>query len=225
MFRLGLTGGIASGKSVAAEMLGRLGAAVFDADRAVHRLLATDEATRYAVRTSFPQGWDGKNLDRRALGSIVFADAAALRRLEAILHPGVRREEERFLIRARREGVRLAVSDITLLFETDAQVRYDAVAVTLAPDFLRRRRALARPGMTEERLASIFSRQWPAARQRKHADFVIHTGLGKAYALREIKAIYLSHVKNTLGDAAPLPQAGGGAQSPRYFNILETITV
>jgi len=118
-------------------------------------------------------------VDRAALGKIVFADSAALKRLEAILHPLVRREESQFLGAARRRHAKVAVLDIPLLYETRGEIRCDAVLVVTAPQFLQDQRVLRRPGMSRRRLKEIVMRQMPDAEKRKRADFVVQTGLGK----------------------------------------------
>ena len=123
------------------------------------------------------------------LGRLVFGDAAALARLEAILHPLVRDAERRFLARAATARRPLVVLDIPLLFETGAECRVDAVAVVSAPAFLQRQRVLRRAGMSGERLAAIRARQLPDRDKRRRADFVIPTGLDRRRAVASIAAI------------------------------------
>ena len=113
---LGLTGSIGMGKSTAASMLRRLGVPVFDSDAAVHRLLAKAGAAVPKIREAFPDVVKDGAVDRQALGARVFADPAALTRLEAIVHPLVRREERRFLRAAARRRAPLVVLDIQILF-------------------------------------------------------------------------------------------------------------
>ena len=185
---LGLTGSIGQGKSTAAAMLRRLGLPVHDADSTVHRLLGTGGGAVAAVAAAFPGTVRDNAVDRAELGRRVFGDKAALRRLEAILHPLVRRAEGEFLRRQARRRVGLAVLDIPLLFETGGQRRCDAVAVVVAPAFLQAQRVLRRPGMSLARLAAIRAQQWPDARKTRLADFVIPTGCGRAPALRRLKA-------------------------------------
>ena len=187
MVILGLTGSIAMGKSTAAAHLRRLGLPVHDADAAVHRLLAEDPETIKAVRRAFPKTVKAGRVDRKALGTRVFGDPAALRRLESILHPRVRRAELRFLRRQARRRAPLVVLDIPLLFETGGEARCDAVLVVSAPAFIQAQRVLRRPGMTPRRLAEIRAQQLPDAEKRRRADFVIPTGLGKGLALRALK--------------------------------------
>ena len=190
MIVLGLTGSIGMGKSTAAAMLRRLGVPMFDADVVVHRLLAPSGAAVPVVSAAFPgvETEDG-GIDRALLGQRVFTDPAALRRLEAILHPMVAAEESRFLARSRARRVPLAVLDIPLLFETGAERRCDYVLVVSAPTLVQRRRVMRRPGMTEIRLNSILRKQMPDHRKRRRADFVVPTGLGRSLTLRRLQAI------------------------------------
>jgi dephospho-CoA kinase len=186
---LGLTGSIGMGKSTAAAMLRRLGLPVHDADATVHTLFAPGGAAVAAVAAAFPGTVRDGAVDRAALGAVVFGDGAALKRLEAIVHPLVRRAEREFLARQRRRHARLVVLDVPLLFESGGGRRCDKVVVVSCPAFLQAQRVLARPGMSAERLAAIRAKQMPDSEKRKRADFVIPTGMGKPPALRRLKAI------------------------------------
>jgi dephospho-CoA kinase len=179
---LGLTGSIGMGKTTAAAELRRLGIPVHDADRAVHRLQASGGAAVAPIAGAFPTAVKDGAVDRPALGRIVFADAAALRRLEDIIHPLVRSAEKAFLACQRARGVPLVVLDIPLLFETGGEKRCDAVVVVTAPKFLQDSRVLKRPGMTRERLKDVLMRQMPDGEKRKRADYVVQTGLGRRHA-------------------------------------------
>ena len=176
---LGLTGSIGMGKSTAAAMLRRLGVPVFDSDAAVHRLLAKGGAAVPKIREVFPDVVKDGAVDRQALGARVFADPAALARLEAIVHPLVRREERRFLGAAQRRRAPLVVLDIPLLFESGGEGRCDASVLVTAPSAVQEARVLARPGMTRAKLAGIRARQMPEPEKRKRADFVLLTSNGK----------------------------------------------
>jgi dephospho-CoA kinase len=189
MFVLGLTGSIGMGKSTAATMLRRLGVPVHDADAAVHRLLGRNGAAVAKVEAEFPGTAGPDGIDRAALGRRVFGDAAALRRLERILHPMVRADTARFLRRARARRAPLVVLDIPLLFETRGERRCDAIIVVSAPAFLQRARVLGRPGMSAARFAAILAKQMPDREKRRHADFVVPTGLGRRETLRRLAEI------------------------------------
>ncbi|HEY2890467.1 MAG TPA: dephospho-CoA kinase [Dongiaceae bacterium] len=182
-----LTGSVGMGKTTAARMLRSMGIPVHDADAEVHRLLGRGGAAVKAVEAAFPGVKSGRAIDRAALGRIVFVDPAALKRLEAILHPLVRQAERKFLAQSRREHRRLVVLDIPLLYETQGEGRCDGVIVVSAPKAIQHARVLARPGMTKERLAAIEARQMPDRQKRRRADIVIETGLGKRHSLENLR--------------------------------------
>lgn len=186
---LGLTGSIGMGKSTAAAMLRRLGVPVHDADATVHGLFAPGGKAVAPVEAAFPGVVKDGAVDRAALGARVFGDDAALKRLEAIVHPLVRAAERDFLARHRRYGTPLVVLDIPLLFETHGERRCDLVAVVSAPAFLQAARVLARPGMTRARLDAVLAKQMPDEQKRRRADVVIPTGLGKGPAWKRLKAL------------------------------------
>jgi dephospho-CoA kinase len=189
MVVLGLTGSIGMGKSTAATMLRRLGVPVHDADATVHRLLGRSGRAVAAVAAAFPGTAGPAGIDRAALGRRVFGDAAALRRLERILHPLVRADTARFLRRMRARREPLVVLDIPLLFETAGEGRCDGIIVVTAPAFLQRARVLGRPGMSEARFAAILAKQMPDREKRRRADFIVLTGLGRRETLRRLAEI------------------------------------
>lgn len=189
MIVLGLTGGVGMGKSTAAAMLRHMRVPVHDADATVHRLMAKGGAAVAAVAREFPDALRDGAIDRKALGRRVFSDRPALRRLEAVLHPLVRRDQAAFLRRHRAARTPLVVLDIPLLYESGGARRVDAVAtVTVAP-FLQRRRVLGRSGMTEAQFAAILQAQAPDTLRRREADFVVQTGLGKGFTYRRLRRI------------------------------------
>jgi dephospho-CoA kinase len=189
MIVLGLTGGVGMGKSTAAAMLRTMRVPVHDADATVHRLMAKGGAAVVQVAKAFPEALHDGAIDRKRLGQCVFGDPPALKRLERILHPLVRRDEIKFLNRMRMRRAPLAVLDIPLLYETGGARRCDAVVTITAPAFLRRRRVLARPDMTEARLAAILARQVADSRRRREADYVVPSGLGRAVTFRRLRRI------------------------------------
>jgi dephospho-CoA kinase len=189
MFILGLTGSIGMGKSTAADMLRRLGVPVHDADAAVHRLLAADPRVRAEIAARFPDAVAGDTVDRQALGAAVFADPAARKDLEAILHPRVRASAKRFLRKHAIARTPLVVLDIPLLYETGGEANVDAVLVVTAPKFLQARRVLSRPGMSAERFSGILASQVSDREKRRRADYVVETGLGKAYTYRCLRQL------------------------------------
>ena len=181
---VGLTGSIGMGKSTAAAALRRLRIPVHDADAEVHRLLRTDRKLIDAIEAEFPGVTGADGVNRPALGARVFRDPAALRRLEALIHPRVQRSEAAFVRRMRGRRKALVVLDIPLLFETGGDRRCDATMVVAAPEFLQAQRVLRRQGMTRERLAAIRTRQMPDNEKLRRADIVIPTGLDRRFALR-----------------------------------------
>jgi len=187
MFILGLTGSLGMGKSTTAAMFAEEGVPVHDADAAVHKLYE-GEAVK-AIAAAFPGTTAGGKVDRDKLGQRVLGDAAAMKKLEQIVHPLVGQAEQRFLADAERSGTPVAVLDIPLLFETGAQARCDAVAVVSAPAELQRARAFERPGMTETKFQAILAKQMPDADKRARADFVVDTGQGFEHARAQVRDI------------------------------------
>ncbi len=189
MIVVGLTGGIAMGKSTVAAQFKRLGAHTFSADAIAHALLSAGGEGVEAVGRAFPAAREGDAISRTKLGSAVFGNPEKLKTLEAILHPLVRKEEARLVRAARRHGARIVVIEIPLLFETKAEKRLDVTVAVSAPRHVQKRRALKRREMTEEKLIRILSRQLMDHARKRKADFVIHTGLGFAYSFRQTQAI------------------------------------
>ncbi len=187
MMVVGLTGGIGMGKSNAAKVFRRAGMPVFDADLAVHRLQGRGGRAVRAIGQAFPGTVTDGGVDRPALRDAVLGDAAALRRLEAIVHPLVRQEERAFLARARREGRRVAVLDIPLLFETGGQRRADVVLVVSAPSDVQRHRVGKRRKMSPAQVEAVIARQMPDREKRRRADVVVRTGLSRHHTQRQIR--------------------------------------
>ena len=180
MIVIGLTGGIGMGKTTVASQLALLGAKICSADILVHQLLASNAGVKREVGDAFPKAMIAESIDRKILGTLIFADPAKRLALEQILHPRVKQAEERFLSLQQRMNTRLAVLEIPLLFETGAQIRCDYTLVASAPDFIQKQRVMRRPNMTEEKFRAIVRAQMPEQEKRRLADGVIPTGLGKA---------------------------------------------
>ena len=188
---IGLTGSIGMGKSTIAAKLGVLGVPVHDADACVSCLLAPGgRAVKYVAR-QFPDVVVSKkrSIDRQKLSDIIFADEAARDRLEAILHPLVRAEQDKFLLKCRKMDQSIAVLDIPLLFEKGAEQRMDAVICASAPGFIQARRVLGRPDMTEERLNAILATQMADVDKRRLSDYVIRTSRGRGAIIQDLKRI------------------------------------
>jgi dephospho-CoA kinase len=184
---IGLTGSIGMGKSATAAIFAGRGVPVRDSDAAVHRLYAGEAVP--LIEAAFPGVTAAGKVDRARLAERVLGDSTVLARLEAIVHPLVRSSEEKFLARARAEGRRLALVDVPLLFETGASDRFDILVVVTADPKVQRERVLARPGMTEEKFASLLARQMPDAEKRRRAHFLVDAGHGLAAAEREVDAV------------------------------------
>ena len=209
MILLGLTGSIGMGKSTTTAMFADLGAVVWNADDAVHRLYARGGAAVGPVGEAFPGAVVDGAVDRTRLAEILGRDDQAFRRLEVIVHPLVAQGRMADLEAARAAGVKLAVLDIPLLFETGGDRAVDAVVVVTADPEIQAERVLARPGMTRERFEAILARQTPDAEKRARADFLIDTGRGLEAARAEVQAI----VETVLDPAWISPRRGRGALS------------
>jgi dephospho-CoA kinase len=186
-FVLGLTGSIGMGKSAVAAMFEELGVPVFDADAAVHALQGPAGALLPQIEAAFPGTTGARGVDRPKLGAAVFGDPAALRRLEAIVHPAVGAMRQGFL--TDNAGQPLIVFDIPLLFEKGGWEQVDAVAVVSAPAAAQRARVLARPGMTEAKFEQILELQVPDAEKRARADHLIDTGTSLAETRGAVKRL------------------------------------
>jgi dephospho-CoA kinase len=187
MFVLGLTGSLGMGKSTTAGFFAEAGVPVHDADAVVHRLYEGEAVA--AIEAAFPGTTVAGKVDRSKLAARVLDDPAALRRLEAIVHPLVREAETRFLSEARARGAEVVVLDIPLLIETAGHERVDAVVVVSAPSDTQRQRVLARPGMTPDKLDALLARQMADGEKRRHADFVVDTSRGFKAARAQVKEI------------------------------------
>jgi dephospho-CoA kinase len=175
MIIVGLTGSIGMGKSTVATMFAEEGAPSFNSDAAVHALYAPGGAAAPLVEAAFPGVTKGGAVDREALSARVVGNEAAIKRLEAIVHPLVRQMQLDFVAANRAAGAKYVVLDIPLLFEGDGARLVDKVVVVSAPPEMQRERVLARPGMTREKFEAILARQVPDAEKRARADFVIDT--------------------------------------------------
>jgi dephospho-CoA kinase len=193
MFILGLTGSLGMGKSTTARLFAEAGVPVHDADAVVHRLYEGEAGP--AIEAAFPGVTAGGKVERDKLAARVLGDDAALKRLEAIVHPLVQEAERRFLAEAAARGAELVVLDIPLLFETGGERRVDAVVVVSAPAVVQQARVLERPGMTPDKLAAILAKQMPDAEKRRRADFVVDTSRGLDPARADVRAILAAVAK------------------------------
>lgn len=171
---IGLTGSIGMGKSTVAAMFADAGIPVFDADAEVRAMQGPGGELIPEIEAAFPGSTGPEGVDRDRLGHQVFADKAALARLEAIVHPAVASRRTAFL--AAHHDKRAVVFDIPLLFERGGHAGVDTIVVVSAPEAVQRARVLARPGMTLQKFDHIFSLQLRDSEKRERADHVIDTG-------------------------------------------------
>ncbi|OYV26784.1 MAG: dephospho-CoA kinase [Acidocella sp. 20-63-7] len=188
MIVLGLTGGIGMGKSTVARMFAAHGVPTFNADEAVHRLQAPGGRAIPALERAFPGTVRGGVLDRAKLRALVLRDTAAMRRLEAIMHPLVQRAEAQFRAAAYRAHRSTVLMDIPLLFETGAEKRFHVTLTVSAPRDVQIAR-VAKRGLPRDQILAIIARQMPDAEKRRRADRVIPTGLSKFHAIRAVRRI------------------------------------
>lgn len=171
--KLGLTGSIATGKSTVLAAFSDLGVPVFSSDDYVHELYRG--AAVGPVEAAFPGVTVDGVIDRQKLGAQVIGNPGRLEELEAIVHPLVRAGIRKFLVDAETNAAPLAVVDIPLLYENAVDWGLDGVVVTTVAEPEQRRRALARPGMTVDKLEAILARQIPQAEKIRRADYVFDT--------------------------------------------------
>jgi dephospho-CoA kinase len=187
MWKLGLTGSIATGKSTVRQMFADLGVPTFSSDDAVHELYRG--AAVAPVEALFPGVTSNGQIDREALSKRVLGQPEKLKALESVVHPLVRERIAKFLREAESTGAKLALVDIPLLFEGGHNYGLDRVAVTAAEPATYRKRALARPGMTVDKLEAILARQMPQDEKLKRADYVIYTEKSLAETRAAVKAL------------------------------------
>jgi dephospho-CoA kinase len=190
---LGLTGSIGMGKSTTAKLFMEAGVPVYDADATVHMIYEGEAAP--LIEAAFPGTTVNGKVDRAKLSPLVVHDAAAMKRLEQIVHPLLGAYHRKFLDDAEKSGVPVAVVDVPLLYETGGEKRVDAVVVVSTNPEQQRERILAREGMTAEKLDAILARQLPDAEKRKRADFVVDTSNGLDPVREQIREILAEAVK------------------------------
>lgn len=200
---IGLTGGIACGKSTVAAMLSERGAFVVDADRIAREVVMPGEPALAEVASNFGQAVireDG-TLDRRKLGEIVFADPDKRRRLESILHPAIReRMWARIREAKRRDPGWIVAADIPLLYESGQQGQYDGVLVVYVPRETQIRRLLARnPELSEAQARARIDAQMDIERKKELADWVIDNSGSLESTERQVEALWreLSGMRKT----------------------------
>jgi dephospho-CoA kinase len=190
---LGLTGSIGMGKSTTAKLFMEAGVPVYDADATVHTIYEGEAAP--LIEAAFPGTTADGKVDRTKLSAHVVHDAAAMKKLEQIVHPLLGAYHRKFLEDAEQSGAPVAVVDVPLLYETGGEKRVDAVVVVSTDPEQQRKRILARDNMTAEKLDAILARQLPDAEKRKRADFVVDTSHGLEPVRERIREILAEAVK------------------------------
>lgn len=186
---LGLTGGLASGKSTVSGFFKDCGAVIIDADAIVHQLqtAGTPETKAIADRVGKEVLDANGDIDRRVLAHKAATDQDLLPFLESVLHPAVHREEKKLINQAAEAGHELVVLDVPLLFEAGSHKNCDSVALCHAPLDVRQKRALRRGGMTKEKWNTLLARRWPDEKAIKEADHIIHTDTPEPETRKEVE--------------------------------------
>jgi dephospho-CoA kinase len=200
-FVLCLTGSLGMGKSRTATFFAEAGVPVHDADAVVHALYEGEAAP--LIESAFPGATSDGKVDRVKLAGMVVGDAAAIARLESIVHPLVSQAREKFLADAQARGAPIVVLDVPLLFETGGHDGCDAVVVVSAPPEVQRRRAFERPGMTEEKFSALVAKQTPDAEKRLRADFVVDSSQSFDHARAQVRDILaaVAKMRGSAGDS------------------------
>lgn len=190
---IGLTGGIACGKSTVANMLAERGAVVIDADRIAREVVEpgmpalAEIADRFGSQVLSPDG----SLNRKKLGEIVFANPEERKALEAILHPRIRRAMRQRMADAEREDPqRPVVADVPLLYESNLSSMYSEVMVVYVPEAIQRERLMARDKLTPEQADARIRAQMPIEEKRRRADIVIDNSGDREETLRQIERFW-----------------------------------
>lgn len=193
MLKVGLTGGIACGKTFVGEEFERLGCLLIQADEIGHRVLSRGGEAYQPVIDEFGEEIllpDGE-IDRRALAARVFGAPERLSTLNALVHPSVFRREDRLIAEfAAREPDGIAVVEAAILIETGSYKRFDRMVLVTCPEELQVERALRRTGAVETDVRARISRQMPLEEKRKFAHFVINASGEKEDTLRQTRAVY-----------------------------------
>jgi len=184
------------GKSTTAQLFADRGCKVWDADSTVHRAYGENGAAVASIAKIAPSAVSQGLVDRAKLRALISQDAKLLPKLEAIIHPLVKKDREAFI--AGNPGS-ILVFDIPLLFELNSAADFDAVACVLSSPEVQKSRVLARSGMTEEHFQMILSKQWPAEEKAARADYIIDTNSPET-AARAVDVI-LADIKKRQKDA------------------------
>jgi dephospho-CoA kinase len=193
MLRVGLTGGLACGKSFVGQALADLGCHLLQADQLGHEVLAPGGEAYAAVVREFGAGVltaDGE-IDRRALAAQVFGDDERLALLNSLVHPPVMRREEAWLARvAAADPHGIAVVEAAILIETGSYQRFDKLILVTCHEEQQVQRAMKRDGAARAEVLARIRRQMPLSEKRMFADFIVDTSGAKEETLRQTRAVY-----------------------------------
>lgn len=188
---IGLTGGIASGKSTVSHILRSLGATVIDADALAHAVLAPGEEAMEEVRASFPDAFDGEgNLDRGVLARIVFQDDERRQILNAIVHPRVRAAMRKAVADARARGGGAVVLDVPLLIEGGLYRQVDEVWLVAVSPETQIGRLMERNGLGRDEALLRIRAQMPLERKREFADVVIENEASEEELRQRVRSLW-----------------------------------
>ena len=193
MLKVGLTGGLASGKTFVARQLEKLGCTVIYADRLGHEVLCRDGEAFDDVIEEFGQAIldDDGEINRKALGKIVFADPDKLEKLNSLVHPHVfQRQRKLFAEIAARDPKVVVVSEAAIMIESGSYTRYDCIVITVCPAEMQIRRYCEREGASEADARARLARQMPLEEKRKYADYVIDTSGTKQETKKQVREIH-----------------------------------
>lgn len=177
------------GKSTTAKLFSEAGCAVFDSDKAVHKLYEEGGAAVEPISNRFPEAVKDNKVDRKWLSDHIGKNPQKLALLERIIHPLIAGMQVEFITRAQEEGQDILVFDVPLLFEGGGAASMDKIVVVSAPYNIQKSRALARVNMDEQKLSALIARQMPDAEKRKKADFVIYTHKGVDFVREQVQSI------------------------------------
>ena len=195
MLRVGLTGGLASGKSHVGRALAELGCAVISADELGHLALEQDGEARAPVIREFGSGIldERGRIDRRKLAAEVFGDPDRLKLLNSLVHPVViRREEELIAQAAARDPKGIVVVEAAILIETGSWRRFDRLILAVCPLEAQVERAMSRDGITREQALMRIARQMPLEEKRKYAHYVVDTSGAREETYKRTLAVFES---------------------------------
>jgi dephospho-CoA kinase len=192
MLRVGLTGGIATGKSTAGQMFVELGCHLIDSDRITHQLFEPGQNVHRAVVEQFGRrivAPDG-TIDRRVLGDIVFKDPEARLKLNSLVHPAVIQRQQEWLNEIQQKDPKgVAIVDAALMIEVGTYKNYDKVIVVTCTPEIQKRRLLERSGLSEDAINARIRSQMPMTEKVKYADFVIDSSGELADTRRQVTEI------------------------------------